>query len=113
MKTNILTWITLIVTYILCAIISAFTKKVSLQPIMSKTYLFRIIGVVFVMGMLAVIWQQIISNIPLSIAYMLKGLTLLFVLLIFFIFNEPITLMICTSSLLVIGNISLFSYTTI
>lgn len=110
MKTNIQTWIILIVAYIIYASTSIFTKMASLQPIMSKAYLFWIIGAVFVMGVFAVIWQQIISRIPLSIAYMFKGLTLLFVLLIsFFLFNEPITLMNCIGSLLVIGGISLFS----
>lgn len=55
-------------------------------------YLLWICGAICVMGVYAVLWQQIIKRMGLSVAYMFKGTSLIFVLLLSaLIFGEAIT----------------------
>ena len=71
---------------------SIFTKLASEQPFLSMPYLLWICGAVCVMGLYAILWQQIIKRMELSVAYMFKGTSLIFVLLLSaLIFGEAIT----------------------
>jgi len=70
---------------------SIFTKTASNQDFLSIPYLLWIAGAIGVMGIYAILWQQVIARISLSIAYMFKGTSLIFVLLISsLIFGEAI-----------------------
>lgn len=59
---------------------------------LSRFYLLWIAGAITVMAVYALLWQQVISKMPLSTAYMFKGTSLVFVLLFSaLLFGEAIT----------------------
>ncbi len=69
-----------------------FTKMASRQEMLSRFYLLWITCALVVMAVYALLWQQVISKMPLSTAYMFKGTSLVFVLLFSaLLFGEAIT----------------------
>ena len=87
-----------------------FTKMASQQEPMSFPYLLWIAGAVGVMGVYAMLWQQVISRMSLSTAYMFKGTSLIFVLLISaLLFGEAITLNNVIGAVIIIIGIILFA----
>ena len=76
----------------------------------SLSYLLWIAGAIGVMGVYAVLWQQLIARMPLATAYMFKGTSLIFVLLISaLLFGEAITINNVIGSAIIIGGIVLFA----
>lgn len=91
---------------------SIFTKTASRSEMMSLPYLLWIAGAIGVMGVYAVLWQQVIKRMPLSTAYMFKGTSLVFVLLFSaLLFGESITLNNVIGSAIIIAGIVLFAQT--
>ena len=89
---------------------SIFTKMASRQEMLSWPYLLWIAGAIGVMGVYAVLWQQVIKWMPLSTAYMFKGTSLIFVLLISaLLFGESITVNNMIGSAIIIFGIVLFA----
>ena len=89
---------------------SICTKMASQQEMLSWPYLFWIAGAVGVMGIYALLWQQVIAKMPLSTAYMFKGTSLIFVLLISaLLFGEAITPNNVIGSAIIITGIVLFA----
>ena len=76
------TYFALIGVNLIYACTSIFTKMASRQEMLSWPYLLWIAGAIGVMGVYAILWQQVIARMPLSTAYMFKGTSLIFVLLI-------------------------------
>ena len=82
----------------------------SRQDILSWSYLVWIAGAICVMGVYAVLWQQLIMRMSLSTAYMFKGTSLIFVLLISaLLFGEAITINNVIGSAIIISGIVLFA----
>lgn len=89
---------------------SIFTKMASQQDMLSWPYLLWITGAIGVMGIYALLWQQIIRKMPISTAYMFKGTSLVFVLLISsLLFSEAITVNNVIGSVIIIIGIALFA----
>ena len=89
---------------------SVFTKMASQQDILSWPYLLWITGAIGVMGIYALLWQQIIRRMPISTAYMFKGTSLVFVLLTSsLLFCEAITVNNVIGSVIIIIGIALFA----
>lgn len=89
---------------------SICTKMASRQELLSWPYLFWIAGAIGVMGVYALLWQQVISKMPLSTAYMFKGTSLIFVLLFSaLLFEEAITLNNVIGAVIIIIGIILFA----
>ena len=89
---------------------SICTKMASRQEMLSWPYLFWIAGAIGVMGVYALLWQQVIARMPLSTAYMFKGTSLIFVLLFSaLLFGEVITLNNVIGAAIIIIGIILFS----
>ena len=89
---------------------SIFTKMASRQEMLSWPYLLWIMGAVGVMGVYALLWQQVIAKMPLSTAYMFKGTSLVFVLLFSaLLFGEAITMNNVIGSVIIIWGIVLFA----
>jgi drug/metabolite transporter (DMT)-like permease len=87
------TYLALIGVNLIYACTSICTKMASQQEILSWPYLFWIAGAVGVMGVYALLWQQILARMPISTAYMFKGTSLIFVLLFsVLLFGEAVTL---------------------
>lgn len=94
----------------LYACVGICTKMASLQASLSWPYLLWFGGAVAIIGIYAVLWQQILRRIPLSTAYMFKGTTLIFTMLIAaLLFAEPITAMNIVGSLIIIVGITLLA----
>lgn len=86
------------------------TKMASRQDVLSWSYLVWIAGAICVMGVYAVLWQQLIMRMSLSTAYMFKGTSLIFVLLISaLLFGEAITINNVIGSAIIISGIVLFA----
>lgn len=89
---------------------SICTKMASRQEMLSWPYLFWIAGAVVVMGVYALLWQQVIARMPLSTAYMFKGTSLIFVLLFSaMLFGEVITLNNVIGAVVIIVGIVLYA----
>ncbi len=103
-------YLALIGVNLVYACTSIFTKLASRQEMLSWPYLLCILGAFSVMGLYALLWQQLIARMPLSTAYMFKGTSLIFVLLFsVLLFGEGITWMNVLGSVIIIAGIVLFA----
>lgn len=103
-------YIVLISINMLYACVSLFTKYASQQDFMSWNYVLGLIGAVGVMGLYAILWQQVLKRIDLSLAYMFKGTSIVFVMLLAYVlFGEQITWNNIVGALIIIGGIVLFA----
>ena len=95
---------------IIYACTAIFTKMASRYGFLSWNYMLWVIGAVLVMGIYAFLWQQVIKRIPLSTAFMFKGTSLIFVLLLSaLLFGEQITISNILGSVIIISGIALFA----
>lgn len=86
------------------------TKMASRHEMFSWHYLLWMAGAVGVIGIYAILWQQIIARIPISTAYMFKGTGLIFGLLFsHLLFSEQITIYNIIGAAIIITGIALFS----
>lgn len=82
----------LLIAFLVYSGTSIFSKKTSTCKFLSVSYLLYFIGVIVSMGVYAILWQKILSFMPLNKAFLFKSVTLIMVLLIsYFVFNETIT----------------------
>lgn len=87
-----------------------FTKMASRYELLSWPYLLWLAGAVGVMGLYALLWQQVLKRVDLSTAYMFKGTSLIFGLLIAWsILGEQITLNNMIGAAIIIIGIALFA----
>lgn len=105
-----LLYIGLIGVNLIYACTSICTKMASQQEMLSWAYLLWIAGAVAVIGLYALLWQQVIARMPLSTAYMFKGTSLIFVLMISaLLFDETITTNNLIGSAIIIAGIVLYA----
>ena len=103
-------YLALIGVNLIYACTSICTKMASRQEIISWSYLLWIASAVGVMGVYALLWQQVITRMPLSTAYMFKGTSLIFVLLISaLLFGETITVNNMIGSAIIVFGIVLYA----
>ena len=80
---------------------------------MSWNYMCGLIGTIGVMGLYAVLWQQVLKRIELSMAYMFKGTSLIFVMLLAYIlFGEQITWNNFVGAIIIICGIVLYAHSS-
>lgn len=110
MRKPYLTYLALVGVNLVYACTFIFTKLASQQEVLSSPYLLWIAGAVGVMGLYAILWQQVIARMPVSTAYMFKGTSLIFVLIFsVLLFNETITLSNIIGSVVIIAGILLYA----
>ena len=69
-----------------------------------------LLGALGVMGGYAICWQQVLKWVDLSIAYMFKGTSLVFVMLFAYcLFGEPITWHNIVGAIIIIAGIVLYA----
>lgn len=91
--TKFLTYSSLVGINLLYACVTLFTKYASQQEFMSLAYCLGLAGAIAVMGAYAIGWQQILKRVELSTAYMFKGTSLIFIMLLaWMLFGEQITI---------------------
>ena len=100
----------LLVNFLIYSCTSIFTKLASQQEFLSIFYILYLAGAIFVMGIYAIIWQQLLKQIPLSDAYMWKGSTIIFTLIISTIlFGENISWTNIIGAALIVSGIALYA----
>lgn len=110
-KLTIVSILFLIAINLLYACVGILTKYASLQEFMSWNYMLGLIGAVCVMGLYAVLWQQVLKRIELSVAYMFKGTSIVFIMLLAnALFGEQITWNNIIGAIIIIVGIVLFAY---
>ena len=110
MKSKLAIYSSLIGINLLYACVTLFTKYASQQEFMSVRYCLGLAGAIGVMGIYAICWQQILKRIELSTAYMFKGTSLIFVMLLaFVIFGEEITMMNIIGACVIVLGITLYA----
>ena len=103
-------YLSLVGVNLIYACTSICTKMASRQEMLSWPYLFWIAGAIGVMGVYALLWQQILARMPISTAYMFKGTSLIFVLLFsVLLFGEAVTLNNVIGAVIIIIGIILFA----
>lgn len=94
----------------LYACVTLFTKYAAQQEFMSMPYCLALCGAIGVMGMYAICWQQVLKQIDLSTAYMFKGTSLIFVILLAYaLFGEAITMMNIIGAIVILLGIILYA----
>lgn len=82
-----------------------------MHPFLSWQYILYVIGAVGVMGVYAIMWQQIIQRMDISLAYMFKGLGVVFALIIcHYVFGEVITMKNIIGASIIILGVTLFAW---
>ena len=110
MNKKSLPYLALIGVNLIYACTSICTKMASRHEMFSWPYLWWIAGAIGVMSIYALLWQQVIARMPLSTAYMFKGSTLIFTMLIAaLIFGEVITIPNIVGSVIIIIGITLLA----
>ena len=103
-----LSYAVLIGAFLVYSFSSVFTKWASMTEFRSVAYILRLSGAVAVLGVYAILWQQIIKRMRVSDAFMFKGTTIIFILLLsHFFFGEAITLTNVVGALVIICGIAL------
>ena len=110
MSKQILLYLSLIGINLIYACTAIFTKSASQHQFLSLPYILRLVGAVAVMGVYALLWQQVIKRMPIAEAYMFKGTSLIFVLLLSaLIFGEAITLSNIIGAVVIIVGIVIYA----
>ena len=87
-----------------------FSKSASRCEFLSWLYLAFLSGCVFILGVYALLWQQVIKRMPVSDANVFGGVTSIFGLAIaHFVFNEPITINNIIGTIIIISGIALYA----
>lgn len=103
---KVLTLCGLIGVNMLYACVGICTKMAAMQPTGSWLYLLWFCGAVAIIGVYAILWQQVLRRIELSTAYMFKGTTLIFTMLIAaLLFGETITIPNIIGSVIIVTGI--------
>ena len=102
--------IALIGTFFIYTSSGVFSKLASQQDFLSIEYFAYLCCTIGVLGIYAILWQQIIKRMHISKAYMFKGLTAIFGLLFAnLIFGEIISLKNAIGTVFIISGITLFA----
>lgn len=85
-------YISLVLVYLFYAGISVIMKYTGLQQPLTIEWCMGFVLLVGTLGIYAIAWQQILKHIELGVAYMFKGLSLFFIMVLLAIcYGEPIT----------------------
>ena len=104
-------YLLLLVSFLVYSLTGVFTKFASRQVFLSWRYFLLLGGAICVMGVYAVFWQQIIRRMPVSDAFMWKGTTIVWTMVLAnTIFGEPISVRNIIGSAIIIAGIALYAW---
>lgn len=96
--------------FLIYSLSGVFSKSASRCEFLSLSYLAFLSGCVFILGIYAVLWQQVIKRMPVSDAYMLKGMTgFIGLAYAYLIFGEPITINNIVGTTITLSGIVLYA----
>lgn len=94
---------------ILSSLSGVCSKMAAAKPFMSTDFILLYAGLIGLLGIYAVLWQQIIKHLPLSTAYANKAFTIVLGLLFgMLFFKETVSLRQIVGAAVVIGGILLY-----
>ena len=103
-------WLALIGINLVYACTYICMKKASGFEFLSSAYILWTVGAIVIMGVYALLWQQVLARTPLSSAYMFKGTSLIFVLLLSaLLLGEGITTNNIIGSVIIVLGIFLYA----
>ncbi|MGM9809357.1 MAG: EamA family transporter [Paludibacteraceae bacterium] len=106
----ILSVIGLMFLNLLYACVGVGTRYAAGEAFLTQGYVFSFGLAIVLMGIYAVLWQQVLKYIDLSVAYMFKGTSLIFTMLLaYWLFGEPITLHNIIGAAIIILGIILYN----
>ena len=89
--------------FFIYSLASVFSKLASRNDFLSLPYLLCLFVIVVILGIYAILWQQVLKNIPLSIAMANKPIALVLSLVwAFFLFKEHLSIKIMAGIVLVL-----------
>jgi len=107
---NGIIYCTLVGINLLYACVTIFTKYASQHELMSLKYLCGLCGAIVVLGLYAILWQQVLKRVDLSTAFMFKGTSLIFVMfLAFILFDETITWTNLLGAAIIVAGITIYA----
>lgn len=110
-KLNVTKVLFIILTFLIYSASSIFSKLASLQKPLSFSYLTSLGGVVFALGVYAVMWQKVLSYMPLNKSFLFKSISVIIILVAsVFIFDEQITLKNCIGASFVLVGLVILSW---
>ena len=100
----------LLLVYLLYAFEPIAAEITSHKDMLSWQFWLGLCTVIGILGLYAICWQQILKHINLSVAYMFKGTSLIFVLMLSYILmGEQITLWNIIGSIVIIIGLIVFA----
>ena len=103
------TIVILLLVNLLFSTVSIAVKYTSMQQLFSMQYFIGVIVVIAMLGTYAIVWQQILKRVDITLAYMFKATGILYVLLYsVFMFGETITVWNVIGASIIITGIVLF-----
>lgn len=110
MKLNYYQFILIVLTFFIYSLSGIFSKLASQQEPMSIAYIGSFAGAIAVLGLYAILWQKVLSFMPLNKAFLFKSVTLILGLLVaHFVFSEAITTYNIIGALFIISGIVVLS----
>ena len=108
-KVSLKVIVTLLLVNLLFSTVSIAVKYTSTQEFLSLRYFFGLGVVIVMLGTYAVVWQQILKRVDITLAYIFKGTGIIYVLLYSsFLFGETITIWNIIGTAIIISGIVLF-----
>lgn len=110
-KTNVTFKVVIILLFVnlLFSTVSIAVKYTSMQEIISFKYLIGIGVIVLLLGSYAVVWQQILKRVNITLAYMFKATGIIYVLLYsVLLFGETLTVWNVIGAATIVVGILLF-----
>ncbi len=110
------TWrqiLSLLAVFLLYSFEPIIAKLTSQHSLDSVAFWLGLGGVFGVLGLYAILWQQLLKQIPLSTAYMFRGSTLIYVLILSVIMlGDSVTAFNCIGAGLIVAGIVLYAKET-
>lgn len=89
---KIKTYLILHIAILIYSLSNIASKKASGESVLSFSFIFYLGLLVLCLGVYAILWQQVLKDMDLTIAYANKGITVIWGLLIsYFLFKDAIT----------------------
>lgn len=111
-RANIGRLLFVVLTFIVYSSCSIFSKSAALSEFLSASYILNVAGVVGALALYAVLWQKLLTWLPLNKAFLLKSSTIIIILMIsHFYYGEAITLHNVFGALLITIGIITLSWT--
>jgi len=110
-RTNNKNFYFIFTTFTLYTFVSIFTKEASFHPFLSELYVLWFSCEIIVLGIYAIMWQKLLSIMPLNKAYMYKSSSIFTVLIIsHYLYGESITISNILGTILILTGLIVLSW---